>query len=97
MATANTTDDVKIQDLKVTDGATATTTTTEKPVKQAKPKKEKVKQEKPAAPAAAAAAAAEAPAEELDFNRSPEEVAKALDQLTQASVTYNRPQPDVKM
>ena len=95
MATANTTDEVKIQDLKVTDD-------TAKPVEATKPKKEKVvkpKTEKAAKPAKAMAAPVEAaaPVEELDFNRTPEEVTKALDQWTKTPMTYNQIQPNVKM
>ena len=106
MATSNTTDEIKLQNLKLEEsttpkpkeGATASGVSKEK---TAKPKKDKPKQEKgkPQAAAAAAAAAAvvEAPPEELDFNRTPEEVAKSLEQWTKTPATSNQRKSDEKM
>lgn len=104
MATSNITDDINLQNLKVEESTTpkaeATTDTTkekvvkpkkEKPPKQDKPKQEKPKQEK------AQAAVVEAPAEELDFNRTPEEVEKALNQWLTSPTVANKPKPDEKM
>jgi hypothetical protein len=94
MATSNSTDDIKIQNLKVEES----TTTKEEAAadatkgKAAKPKKEKPKQEKPQV-----AAAVEAPAEELDFNRTAEEIEKALKQWSTKPSTLNKPKPDEKM
>ena len=101
MATSNTTDEIKLQNLKLEEsttpkpkeGATASGVSKEK---TAKPKKDKPKQEK-GKPQAAAAAVVEAPPEELDFNRTPEEVAKSLEQWTKTPATSNQRKPDEKM
>jgi hypothetical protein len=102
MAASNSADDINLQNLKVEDSTTAkpeatggaTTEKAAKPKKekpkQDKPKQEKPKQEKPQA-------VVEAPPEELDFNRTPEEVTKALDQWTQKPLTLNKLKPDEKM
>ncbi|CAF4575627.1 unnamed protein product, partial [Rotaria magnacalcarata] len=50
----------------------------------------KPKQEKPQA-------ADEAPAEVLDYNRSPEEIEKALEEWSKKPSTVNKRQPDEKM
>jgi len=92
MATSNSTDDIKLENLKVEEStATAAATTKEK---AAKPKKDKPKQEKPKV---AAAAVVEAPAEELDFNRTAEEVEKALNQWSKQPLILNQSKPDEKM
>ena len=110
MATSNSTDEINIQDLKVEDSTTpkpeaAADGTKEKAAKpkkdkpkqdkpkQEKPKQEKPKQEKPKPQVAVV----EAPAEELDFNRTPEEVEKALNEWTQKPLTANQTKPDEKM
>ena len=107
MAASNSADDINLQNLKVEDSTTAKPeasggTTAEKAAKpkkekpkqdkpkQEKPKQEKPKQEKPQA-------VVEAPPEELDFNRTPEEVTKALDQWTQKPLTLNKLKSDEKM
>jgi hypothetical protein len=89
MATSNGTDEINLQNLKLEESATGVTTKE----KTAKPKKDKPKQEKPKPQAAVV----EAPAEELDFNRTPEEVEKALDQWTKKPLTLNQRKPDEKM
>lgn len=96
MATSNSTDEINLQNLKVEESAAATGVTKEK---VAKPKKEKPKQDKPKQekPKPQAAAVVEAPTEELDFNRTPEEVEKALDQWTKKPLTLNQRKPDEKM
>ena len=81
MATANTTDDdIKLQDLKVDDSSS-----TVKSEKEVKPKTEKAKQKKPSTTV-----------EELDFNRTLEEVTKALKQWATTPTTYNKIPSDVK-
>ncbi|CAF3602276.1 unnamed protein product [Rotaria sordida] len=108
MATSDNTDDINLQNLKVEESTTPKSEATsgaastdkaakskkekpkqEKP-KQEKPKQEKSKQEKPQA-------TAEAPVEELDFNRSQEEVVQALDQWSKKPSTLNKPKPDEKI
>ena len=84
MATANSADELNLQNLKVEES------TTPKPETPEGPKQEKLKQEK-------AQAVAEAPAEELDFNRTPEEVEKALGQWSTKPTTYNKPNPNEKL
>ncbi len=110
MATSNSADDINIQDLKVEESTTpkpeaAADVTKEKAAKpkkdkpkqdkpkQEKPKQEKPKQEKPKPQTTVV----EAPAEELDFNRTPEEVEKALDQWTKTPASLNQPKPGEKM
>lgn len=89
MATSNTTDEINIQDLKVEDSTTVKaegTTKKVKPKTEKPPKQEKPKQQK----AQAAAAVVEEPVEELNFNRTPEEVEKALSQWTRKPATLNQ-------
>ena len=98
MATSNSPDEINLQDLKVEEAATGETKEkTAKPKKekpkQEKPKQEKLKQEKPKPQAAAV----EAPLEELDFNRTPEEVEKALEQWTKKSLALNQSKPGEKL
>lgn len=110
MATPNSADEIDLQNLKVEESTTpkpeeatpagATGVTKEK---TAKPKKDKPKQDKPkqekAKPqvAAAAAAVVEAPPEDLDFNRTPEEVTKSLEQWPKTPSTLNQRKSDEKM
>jgi hypothetical protein len=102
MATSNSTDDVKLQNLKLEESSTtnpeatsgATTEKAAKPKKE-KPKQDKPKQEKPKQEKAQAVA--EAPAEELEFNRTADEVEKALDRWSKKPSTVNQPKPDEKM
>jgi hypothetical protein len=99
MATSNSTaDDIDLQNLKVEESTTkkpevAAGATSEK---AAKPKKEKPKQDKPKQEKTQVAAA-EAPPEVLDFNRTPEEIEKALEEWIKKPSTYNKPKPDEKM
>jgi hypothetical protein len=93
MATSNITDDINLQNLKVEESTTAKPAADVTKEKTAKPKKDKPKQEKPKPQAAVV----EAPAEELDFNRTPEEVENALDQWTKKPLTLNQLKPDEKM
>jgi hypothetical protein len=104
MATSNSTDDVNLQNLKIEESTTTKAEASaekvvkpkkEKP-KQEKPKQEKPKQEKPKQEKPQAAAV-EAPAEELDFNRTAEEIDKALEQWSKTPSTLNKPKPDEKM
>jgi hypothetical protein len=97
MATANSPDELNLQNLKVEESTTPKGATAEK---AAKPKKEKVKQDKPKQEKPKqkmAQAVVEAPPEELDFNRTPEEVEKALGQWATKPATYNKPNPNEKM
>ncbi|CAF4429875.1 unnamed protein product, partial [Adineta steineri] len=80
----------------------AGSTTTEKTAKpkkdkpkQDKPKQDKPKQEKPKQEKVQAVA--EAPAEELDFNRTPEEVEKALNEWVKKPLIANQKKPDEKI
>ena len=102
MATSNSPDDINLENLKVEESTTAKpeaagSATTEK---VAKPKKEKVKQDKPKQEKSKqekGQTVVEAPAEELDFNRTPEEVEKALEQWLNKPITFNKPKPGEKM
>jgi hypothetical protein len=93
MAASNATDDINLQNLKIEESTTTESKATAGPTKEktVKPKEKKPKQEKPQA------AVAEAPAEELDFNRTPEEVLKALEQWLTKPSTLNQLKPDEKM
>ena len=107
MATSDKTDEIDLQSLKVEESTTikpeaSATDAQSKPTKpkkekqkQDKPKQDKPKQEKPKQEKAVTTA--EAPAEELDFNRSPDEVATALDQWSKAPTVSNKKQPNEKM
>ncbi|CAF3970919.1 unnamed protein product, partial [Rotaria sp. Silwood1] len=113
MATSDHTEDINLQNLKVEEsttpkpeasGGAAATDKEAKPKKekskqekpkQEKPKQEKPKQEKPKQEKPQATA--EAPIEELDFNRSQEEVVQALDQWSKKPTTLNKPKPDEKI
>jgi hypothetical protein len=103
MATASNTDDIKFENLKVEESTAtnseATAATTKE--KAAKPKKDKPKQEKPKQEKPKQEkqqpAVVEAPPEELDFNRTAEEVEKALNQWSQQPLTLNQPKPDEKL
>ena len=100
MATSNSADEINIQNLNVEESTTPKPEAAagETKEKVAKPKKEKPKQEKPKQEKPKPqAAVVEAPAEELDFNRTPEEVEKALDQWTKKPAILNQPNPDEKM
>jgi len=107
MATSNSANDINLENLKVEESTTAkleevSSATTEKAAKpkkekpkqdkpkQEKPKQEKSKQEKPQA-------VVEEPPEELNLNRSPEEVEKALNQWSKKPSTVNQPKPGEKM
>ena len=86
MATANPVDEINLENLKVEDSKPAAATTKKAPKpKQDKPKPEKVQ------------AVVEAPPEELDFNRTPQEVAAALEQWAKQASLYNKPNPNEKM
>ncbi|CAF1063255.1 unnamed protein product [Adineta steineri] len=112
MATSNDPNDLNLQNLKVEESTTVKTeeagsTTTEKTAKpkkdkpkqdkpkQDKPKQDKPKQEKPKQEKVQAVA--EAPAEELDFNRTPEEVEKALNEWVKKPLLANQKKPDEKI
>ncbi|CAF3599045.1 unnamed protein product [Rotaria sp. Silwood1] len=113
MATSDHTEDINLQNLKVEEsttpkpeasGGAAATDKEAKPKKekskQEKPKQEKPKQEKPKhekPKQEKPQATAEAPVEELDFNRSQEEVVQALDQWSKKPATLNKPKPDEKI
>ncbi|CAF4530979.1 unnamed protein product, partial [Rotaria magnacalcarata] len=99
MATSDNTVDIKLQNLKVEESTTpkpeatnaATTEKVTKPKKekskQEKPKQEKPKQEKEKPKQEKPQAADEAPAEVLDYNRSPEEIEKALEEWSKKPST----------
>jgi hypothetical protein len=107
MATANTVDEINLENLKVEDSTPAAATTTKKAPKpkqdkpkqdkpkQDKPKQDKPKQDKPKPEKVQAVV--EAPPEELDFNRTPQEVAAALEQWAKQASLYNKPNPNEKM
>ncbi|CAM4774014.1 unnamed protein product [Rotaria magnacalcarata] len=109
MATSDNTVDIKLQNLKVEESTTpkpeatnaATTEKVTKPKKekskQEKPKQEKPKQEKEKPKQEKPQAADEAPAEVLDYNRSPEEIEKALEEWSKKPSTVNKRQPDEKI
>ena len=91
MATANPVDEINLENLKVEDSKPAAATTKKAPKpKQDKPKQDKPKPEK-------VQAVVEAPPEELDFNRTPQEVAAALEQWAKQASLYNKPNPNEKM
>jgi len=107
MATSNNPNDLNMQNLKVEESTTpkpeaAAATTTEKVAKpkkekpkQDKPKQDKPKQEKPKQEKAQAVE--EEPVEKLDFNRTPEEVTKALEQWLKKPLISNKFKPGEKM
>lgn len=107
MATSDKTEELDLKNLKVEESTTTKpeASATDAQSKPAKPKKEKQKQDKPKQDKPKqekpkpekAAATTEAPAEELDFNRSPDEVVKALDQWSKAPTASNKKQPNEKM
>ena len=90
MATANTVDEINLENLKVEDSKPAAATKKAPKPKQDKPKQDKAKPVK-------VQAVVEAPPEELDFNRTPQEVSAALEQWVKQAALYNKPNPNEKM
>ena len=85
MATSNNnTDSIDLENLKIEE---STTVKSEISASRTKSKKEKPKTETTPA----------APVEELDFNRTPEEVVEALEQWSKKPSTLNKLKPDEKM
>jgi hypothetical protein len=98
MATSNSVEEIDIKNLKVDESTASASTVSSSKVKVksstkvVQPKKDKPKQEK-----VAATVVETVPVEELDFNRTPEEVEKALQEWLTTPVIYKVAIPNEKM
>ncbi len=99
MATSNSMDDINLQNLKVEESKTIKVSDAQLASGKASTSNEdQVKQENlSATPQASAEGAASLRQEDLDFNQTPEEIKKALEQWQNKPSALNVPDPKEKM